>query len=373
MSLFIGLMSGTSMDGIDAALVDMKKNICLYGITRPYSDEARQQLTRLLSGQDNGLGAISQLNTILGREFARAALQLLDESGQNPQDVVAIGSHGQTLCHDTSVAIPYTVQVGCAHTIAEMTGITVVADFRTRDLVLGGQGAPFAPLYHQAVFREQGYPLAVVNVGGIANISCLSSEDEVSGYDVGPGNCLMDAWIFRHLQKPYDKNGAWAASGRVIPSLLRQLQQDGYFSRPIPKSAGKEYFSLEWLEPYLDDAWSAADVQATLLQLTAWAIVSAVKALPTPPLQVLICGGGVHNQALCRSLSLQLPESGVKSTEAVQVNPDYLEAMMFAWFADNTLQNKALNLHGITGATRSAVLGAVYPAGIAVNNNSKRL
>lgn len=369
MSLYIGLMSGTSMDGIDAALVDVATNTFLHGITRPYSADVKQQMEDLLSHGGHGLGALSQINTMIGREFAMASLQLLDESKRSARDIVAIGSHGQTLCHDTTGVIPYTVQSGCAHTIAEMTGITVVADFRTRDLVVGGQGAPFAPIYHQALFRQYGFPLAVVNVGGIANISCLTNDGEVSGYDLGPGNCLMDAWIYEHLRKPFDKHGDWALSGRVIEDLLRRLLQDDYFQRPFPKSVGKEYFSLSWLSGYLSDTWRSCDVQATLLHLTAISIVNGVKAMPNRPAQVLICGGGVHNRALCQLLSLLLPETSVLSTQAFDVSPDYVEAMMFAWFADNALQNRALNLQTITGAKRSAVLGVIYPAGLDHDSN----
>jgi len=364
MSLYIGLMSGTSMDGIDAALVDMTNHSFIQGITRPYSKDVKQQLDDVLSGAWSGPGALSQLNTLIGKEFGLASLQLLEESKRQAKDIVAIGSHGQTLFHDTSVAIPYTLQVGCAHTIAEMTGITVVADFRTRDLVAGGQGAPFAPIYHQAVFRQHGFPLAVVNIGGIANISCLNSEHDLSGYDTGPGNCLMDAWIFKHQQKNYDKHGEWASSGQVIAPLLSQILEDEYFHRPLPKSVGKEYFSCAWLANYLNENWRPVDVQATLLHVTAVSIANAVKSMSTAPSQVLLCGGGVHNRALCQVLSDQLPELDVLSTEALNVSPDYLEAMMFAWFADNALQNKAINLHGVTGAKRPTVLGAIYPAGL---------
>jgi anhydro-N-acetylmuramic acid kinase len=352
------------MDGIDAALVDVTTNTCLHGITRPYDAEIKILIEETLRNGNNSLGHYAQLNTLIGREFAKAVLQLLAESGYSSKTIIAIGSHGQTMCHDTSGSVPYTVQLGCAHTLAEMTGITVVADFRTRDLVVGGQGAPFAPIYHQAIFKDQGLPLAVVNVGGISNLTWLANHEETSGYDLGPGNCLMDAWTKRHLQKNYDKNGEWAASGQVIKSLLTQLLQDDYFQRLPPKSIGKEYFSLEWLNQHELAGYEARDVQATLLELTAAAIAQGIKTLTTRPGQVFLCGGGAHNLALRRSLSLLLNEVPVLSTNELNVNPDFVEAMMFAWLAEKNLTNKALNWHPITGAKHPAILGAIYPAGL---------
>lgn len=364
MKLFIGLMSGTSMDGIDVALVDATSNMFIHGITYPYSPPIKRMLLDALSTDKNSLGYYSQLNTMLGREFAQAVLHLLEISKTPAQDIVAIGSHGQTLCHDTTATIPYTVQSGCAHTIAELTGITVVADFRTRDLVAGGQGAPFAPIYHQAIFQAQGFPLAVVNVGGIANLSWLQNVADVSGYDLGPGNCLMDAWISKHQQLAYDENGAWAASGNVINSLLTRLLEDSYFLRPQPKSIGKEYFSLEWLSKYITEPYPSGDVQATLLQLTARSIANGIEMLPHCPLHVLLCGGGAHNGALLHALTQLLPDISVTSTQAFNVNPDFIEASMFAWLAQKTLDFTPLNLGKITGAKYPAILGAIYPAGI---------
>lgn len=365
MALFIGLMSGTSMDGIDTVLVDSNSNTLIHGLTCPYGKTVKRMLWELVS--DGGVftpGYYSQLNTLIGREFAMAVLKLLTISQISAKDIVAIGSHGQTICHDAAADIPYTVQVGCGHTIAEMTGIQVVADFRTRDLVLGGQGAPFAPVYHQALFKNQEYPLTIVNIGGIANLTCLPNETEVSGYDLGPGNCLMDAWIDHYQQKSYDKNGDWAASGQMIDALLNDLLEDPWFQRPCPKSIGKEYFTLAWLKKHLHAGYVASDVQATLLQLTAHSIAMAVKGLPFIAKYLLVCGGGVHNTALMNALSEQLPQTSVLSTQAYQIHPDFIEAMMFAWLAEQTLASSPLNLKPITGARHSAILGAIYPAGI---------
>lgn len=358
MKLYIGLMSGTSMDGIDAALVDVENNKLIAGITRPYSAHARTQLNKLTSEQAITLADVSQLNTLLGREFAAAVNQLMQEVQAAPCDVVAIGSHGQTVCHDAIAEIPYTMQLGCPHTISALTNMTVVADFRTRDLVLGGKGAPYAPIYHQILFSHLTDAVGIVNIGGIANISYLMTGQSVSGYDVGPGNCLMDAWTHQHLNQPYDKNGEWAAGGHVIEELLTVLLKDAYFHLPSPKSIGKEYFSLSWLGNYLQANYQAQDVQATLLALTVKNIVDAMN----PSIQqIAICGGGAHNQALLQRLKSQLPAVKVDSTGALGINPDFIEAMMFAWLAEKTLSHTPLDLSQITGAQKPAILGAIYP------------
>nr|HAT8713991.1 anhydro-N-acetylmuramic acid kinase [Legionella jordanis] len=362
--LFLGLMSGTSMDGIDAALIDCSTHNFIAGVTRPYSKEAKLSLNEVVSGENQSLKAISQLNRILGLEFAQAAIELLDKAQIPAERIKAIGSHGQTVCHDAYADIPYTLQLGCAHTIAEATRIKVVADFRTRDLVVGGQGAPFAPIYHQALFAHIEHPLILVNVGGVANVTCLMSGGHVYGYDLGPGNCLMDAWIKKHRGLDFDKNGDWARSGQVIMPLLDQLLSDPFFKKPFPKSIGKEYFSLEWINPFLQTNWANADVQATLLQLTSSIVVEAMTKEGIQAKEVLICGGGAHNLALLDSLSKLLPDTKVKSTSAYGIDPDFIEAAMFAWLAEKTLSNIALDLSQITGARRKAILGTIYPAGI---------
>lgn len=364
MKLFIGLMSGTSMDGIDAALLDVDTNRLLAGIIRPYSEDAKQQLQQVLGSVHTTAAVLSQLNTIIGREFAAAVLELLAHADKKACDIVAIGSHGQTICHDPYADIPYTVQLGCAHTIAELTGMTVVADFRTRDLVNGGQGAPFAPLYHQVLFAQIGEPLALVNIGGIANVSYISAQGHATGHDIGPGNCLLDAWIQLHCDKPYDANGAWAATGQVIIPLLQSLMNDPCFKRVAPKSLGKEYFSSAWLMQYLQPNYTPEDVQATLLALTAVTIAEDIKNSPVLVKQVAICGGGAHNKALQAALKQQLPQVNIQSTESLGIDPDFMEAMMFAWLADKTLSHIPLDLKAITGARKMAVLGAIYAAGL---------
>jgi anhydro-N-acetylmuramic acid kinase len=363
-NLYIGLMSGTSMDGIDAALVDTSTQTCIAGLTKAYSTEAKKALNQVLINPIQPPGTYSQLNTILGREFGLAALELLKKSQKSPQQIRAIGSHGQTICHDAQADIPYTIQLACPHTIAEMTGITVVADFRTRDLIAGGKGAPFAPLYHQALFKNQNLPLAIVNVGGIANITYLESEEEILGYDTGPGNCLMDAWVQRHHGLPYDNQGSWASQGIVIKVLLDSLLKDPFFHQSYPKSAGKEYFSLNWLLPHIKEEYSAVDIQATILELTTVTIAESLKMVPICPQKVLLCGGGAHNLSLLNNLQKFLPASSISTTSIFSIDPDFLEAMMFAWLAEKTLTNTVLDLNKITGAKNKVILGAIYPAGI---------
>ncbi len=360
MALYIGLMSGTSMDGVDAALVDLDTNQCVAGMTRPYSEKARDFLEEVLRVESVGLGVLSQLSSVLGREFGQAVLELLEKAHCSAKDVVAIGSHGQTICHDATAEIPYTVQLGCPHTIAEMTGIRVVADFRTRDIVVGGQGAPFAPLYHQALFGHHTLPLAVVNIGGIANVTFLEQSQPPRGYDTGPGNCLMDAWIRQTLNQSYDADGAWASSGHVIQSLLTEMLSDPYFQQTPPKSLGKEYFSHLWLASKLHKTYAPADVQATLLELTAITIAQAVSQHVIKPSQVVLCGGGVHNRALHRAIQRHLSDYPVVSSAHLGADPDFIEAMLFAWLAQKTINNIPVDLAALTGAKKPVILGAVY-------------
>ena len=361
MALYIGLMSGTSMDGIDAAMVNLPSNQLIAGLTRPYSDAARERLNHVLTGKPLRLSTLNQLNTVLGQEFALAVLELLKKASIKASDVMAIGSHGQTICHDATAEIPYTVQLGCPHTIAEMTGIRVVADFRTRDLVVGGQGAPFAPLYHQVLFAHQSKPIAVVNIGGIANVTFLDSSNSLSGYDIGPGNCLMDAWAQQNINKRYDADGHWAASGKVIQPLLSKLLSDSFFQVAPPKSIGKEYFSDKWLFSNAGAQYAPVDVQATLLELTATTIYNAIHQKDTQPSTVIICGGGVHNKALLEALQSHFGACPVLSSHPFGVDPDFLEAMMFAWLAEKTLHEIPIDLTGLTGAKKPIILGAVYP------------
>ncbi|WP_454780908.1 anhydro-N-acetylmuramic acid kinase [Legionella sp. WA2022007384] len=361
MTLYIGLMSGTSMDGIDAALVDVSKNILLCGVTKKYSKEVKTHIDKLLSGADLSLASICQLNTLIGREFANTVNELLQKVKLSASDISAIGSHGQTVCHNTSGTIPYTLQLGCAHTISELTGITVVADFRTRDLVLGGQGAPFAPLYHQQLFNDVNDHIAVVNIGGISNVTFINANEPIKGWDIGPGNCLMDAWIMKHQGASYDAEGAWAQQGEVIEPLLETLMSDSFIIAFAPKSIGKEYFSLSWLEHYLKEGYRPVDIQKTLLAFTAKTIADTVLNEREHIKKMYLCGGGAHNLALLQMLAQLLPQTSVMSIAKVGISPDYVEAMMFAWLAAQTINRIPVDLSTITGSRHPAILGAIYP------------
>jgi anhydro-N-acetylmuramic acid kinase len=375
MTLYIGLMSGTSMDGIDVALVQLPENKLVHGLTRQYSNLVKSQLINLMHEQKSKLAELCQLHTLIGREFAYAVHDILRVSGYSAADIKAIGSHGQTVCHDATTPIPYTLQLGCGHTISSLTGIEVVADFRTRDLVHGGHGAPFAPLYHLELFRQEQEAVAIVNVGGIANVTLLEPNKGAKGWDVGPGNCLMDAWIYHHLHQPYDVDGAWAAEGCVIEPLLKNLLSDPFFRQLPPKSIGKEYFSLAWLTSYGSDVYKAEDVQATLVALTASCIAQNILLNPVPetsnqsaliseqphPKKIYLCGGGTHNKQLVQMLTNYLSQKTIHSVADLSVDPDYLEAMMFAWLASQTLQHIPMDLRGITGSKSTSILGAIYP------------
>lgn len=361
MTFYIGLMSGTSMDGIDAALVDIPSNKLLYGMTKQYSNDLKRRIDEAVNAPNITFASLCQLNTLIGREFADAANNLLQESNVRRKEIKAIGSHGQTVCHDTSVTIPYTLQLGCGHTISSRTGITVVADFRTRDLVNGGQGAPFAPLYHQELFSKTNAAVGLVNIGGISNITFIAPGHPTEGWDVGPGNCLMDAWIYKHQGKLFDAGGSWANQGVVIKPLLEQLLQDSFFALTPPKSIGKEYFSLSWLEAYLNNDYKAVDVQATLLNLTALSIVKTILNRENELKQLYLCGGGTHNEQLKKTISDLLPEVKVMSTDEAGFNADYIEAMMFAWLASQTINQESVNLTAITGSRGPQILGAIYP------------
>ncbi|KTC97466.1 anhydro-N-acetylmuramic acid kinase [Legionella geestiana] len=363
MSIYLGLLSGTSMDGIDAALVDFPSHTLIHAQTLPYEPLLREEIATLCEGALTTPKAMATLNTRIGRAFGEAAREVLRAASIKPRDVIAIGSHGQTVFHDAHADIPVTVQLGCAHTIAEMTGIAVVSDFRTRDLVVGGQGAPLAPVYHAELFGRFGERLAIVNIGGIANVSFVESGKAACGFDTGPGNCLMDAWCARTHGQAFDRDGRFAAEGRVIPSLLDTLLSDPWFDRPIPRSIDKGYFSLERMLAYAKPDWLDADVQATLLAFTATTIAHAITARETGLERVLVCGGGAHNRALLKALSLAMEPLPVESTVAVSVNPDFVEAMLFAWLAHCAATDTPLYLKPITGSSRPVVLGARFPAG----------
>lgn len=364
MSYYIGLISGTSMDGIDAALVDVDTNQLISGITYPYSEPVYQFLLEMAAENQPSLHAVFQLNAMIGKAFATAANELLLKAGINKKQITAVGSHGQTLKHEVLAPAPYSLQLGCGHVIAELTGLPVVADFRTRDMVNNGQGAPLAPIYHQEIFKHVPPPLAVVNIGGISNISFINEQGiVVGGYDTGPGNCLMDLWVKKHFDKIYDENGDWAANGKVMQYMLDAMLNDPYFKKMPPKSLDKAYFADAWLKAFLPVACKNEDIQATLLALTAKTISNEVIRHTTNIQTIILCGGGAHNQALVAAIARELSGHEVKTASSIGVNGDYIEAMMIAWLAHQTINGTAVDLNLITGAKKPAVLGVLYPAG----------
>lgn len=367
-ALFIGLISGTSLDGIDAALVDLTTAVpqLVQAHHAPYDPILLQHLRALSQPGDNEIDRLGELDRQVAIAFAGAVEDLLAQAGVEAHRITAIGSHGQTARHRPAAEFPFTLQIGDPNTLAEMTGITTVADFRRRDMAAGGEGAPLVPAFHQAILQKAGLARVVLNLGGIANITCLPPGEgaTVRGYDTGPANTLLDAWISRHQGQAYDRNGDWARSGRLIGTLLRDLLADPYFSLAPPKSTGTEYFNLAWLESRLAaHEYDPADVQHTLAELTAVSVADAIAAEGLADGETLVCGGGVHNLFLMQRLQHLLPAGRVCSTAAYGLDPDWVEAMAFAWLAQRTLNGLSGNLPSVTGARRAVTLGAIYPAG----------
>lgn len=366
--LFIGLMSGTSMDAADAALVDFSAGAPKLIATRrtPLPPELRGGLLALCVPGENEIERMAALDTQLGEIFADCALALLKKAGVKADAVIAIGSHGQTVRHQPAGAYPFSLQIGNPALIAQRTGITTVADFRRADIAAGGQGAPLAPAFHNAVFRSAQRNRIVINIGGIANITLLPRDAKqfVTGFDTGPGNVLLDAWAERHLGKRMDEDGRFAASGKVNENLLNEFLQDNYFSLAPPKSTGREHFNLAWLDTMLKNHGSvpAQDVQATLCELTAASISDATRRHAPAAEEVLICGGGAHNIHLMQRLRARLQPCPVESTEKYGASPDWIEAMAFAWLAKQTLEGKPGSLPSVTGAGHGVVLGGIYRA-----------
>ncbi|VVN87687.1 anhydro-N-acetylmuramic acid kinase [Pseudomonas fluorescens] len=363
MALYIGVMSGTSLDGLDIALIEQTPAIKLIATHYiPMPETLRAELLGLCaSGPDEiARPAIAQQNWV--QLAAQGIRTLLDKHHLKPEAIRAIGSHGQTIRHEPSRG--FTVQIGNPALLTELTGITVVSDFRSRDVAAGGQGAPLVPAFHEALFDQRAGHRAVLNVGGFSNLSLIETGKPVAGFDCGPGNVLLDAWI--HLQRGdnFDRDGQWAASGKVEPALLKTLLSDPFFLTKGPKSTGREVFNLQWLQQHLAglSPLAAENVQATLLELTALTIVESLRAAQGETQELLVCGGGAHNVALMSRLAALLPNTTVSSTAAYGVDPDWVEAMAFAWLAHCCLEGIAANRPSVTGARGLRVLGAIYPA-----------
>jgi len=361
---YVGLMSGTSLDGIDAVLAEIGPSgqpQLLRTHYRPYPDSLRAQLLALHAPQADEIHLSACAGNELAHLYAEAVGTLLD--GLAPSSVHAIGCHGQTLRHRP--ADGYTLQIGNAALLAELAGIAVVADFRSRDIAAGGQGAPLVPAFHAHTLRHPGIHRVIANIGGIANITDLPQDGTVRGWDTGPGNMLLDAWVKRHHGTHYDRDGAWAASGSAHPGLLAALTKHPYLQSPPPKSAGREQFNLDWLDDTLSElseTLDPADVQATLLEFTARSLADAISRACDGVQELYVCGGGAHNSALMQRIRAHLPNVRVETTAALGIDPDWVEALAFAWLARQTLHHEPGNLPAVTGARGERVLGAIYPA-----------
>lgn len=369
MGKYIGIMSGTSFDGIDAVLVDFSgdtpKTLGDISIAMP---EATQAALHSISQTQasHPLNNLYTLDTQLGQLYSDAVQKLLKETNTNAADVTAIGCHGQTIRHFPNATPAFTVQIGDPNIVAAKTGITTVADFRRRDLAFGGQGAPLAPLFHHAFMLSPDENRAVLNIGGFANISLLPKTGKVTGFDTGPGNVLMDVWMQSQQNKNFDDKGQYAASGTVNKNLLSRLLQHPFFALKPPKSTGRDDFNLDWLQSILQgcpETIKSEDVQATLAELTAFTIAQAIQDNQPDTEKLFICGGGANNDDLLSRIQEHLPNVSVRTTQALGIHPQLTEASLMAWLAKQTIERKPVDLRNITGSTQPSILGGVYYAG----------
>lgn len=382
-ALYVGVMSGTSLDGIDVALADLTTDVprLIHARTHEIEPGLHADLVRLCAPGDDHVDLLGRTDSRFGAAIGRAVLALLEEADVPAAAIRAIGSHGQTIRHRPGARgasaqqgrsddedATFSLQIGDPNRIAELTGISVVADFRRRDMAAGGEGAPLVPAFHRAVFSSDRHRV-VVNIGGMANVTLLPAGDAAAGvnaavaggFDTGPGNVLLDGWARRHLLSPMDRNGDWAAQGRVDPDLLHALLGDPWFGAPAPKSTGREHFDMHWLDARLDRSRAPAAVQATLTELTARSIAHGITGTAAMvPEEVLVCGGGRHNALLMERLQCALPAAKVMTTDAVGVDGDWVEALAFAWLAQCRLEQRPGNAPAATGARGPRILGAIY-------------
>jgi len=368
--VFLGMLSGTSRDGLDTVLVRFgaKQAELLGALCVSYPANLAEVLRRMVHRYRRpDEDELALADRELAEFFALSAWALLDRAGMEASDVTAIGSHGQTVWHNPATRNPESIQLGNPQIIADLTRIRTVGHFRQADLVAGGQGAPLAPLLHQALLKPGAGVRAVLNIGGIANISLLNAAGTVVGYDTGPGSCLLDAWISKHKGCQYDEDGEWSAGGEVDQNLLELMLSDPYFALRPPKSTGVEHFNLHWLQDRLDkrDSEAAAinyrDIQATLCELTAQSIAAAVRKTATD--ELLVCGGGVHNLDLLTRIDRLLPGIAVESTASCGIDPDWMEGILFAWLARERLAGRHQDTRCITGAREPVLLGEVFEPG----------
>lgn len=367
--LYIGIMSGTSMDGIDTALVEFKnqkiKLLASYNHSIPV--HLKKRLKALcLDQHDTTIDMLGEADSELGQVFADAVNRLLQQSEFNAGQIRAIGSHGQTIRHRPDLEHSFSLQIGDANRISYACAITTVADFRRKDMAAGGEGAPLTPIFHQEYFSHKEQNRAVVNIGGIANITFLpkNKNKKCFGFDTGPGNMLMDAWTQRHKNKNFDYQGEWAASSNIDPDLLEKLMQDPFIKSAPPKSTGREHYHLGWLEKQLKNFphLNESQVQSSLCQFTCDSIVYAIQTQLPQIDRLIICGGGIHNKNLLARIANQLPDTIIESSEQHGIHPDWLEAMAFAWLARQTMLGLTGNMTSVTGAKKAVILGSIFPA-----------
>ena len=367
--LTIGLMSGTSVDGVDAALCEFDSNGTMKireTIFHPYNATLRERIHGLCNNAAPPAEDVAKVDKELVECFAKAVNELLRNSNVAPTDVSAIGSHGQTIRHCPECDPPYSQQIGSASALAQKTGMATIGDLRNADLLAGGQGAPLAPGFHNAMFRSVEKNRVILNIGGIANITRLPADaaEPVIGFDTGPGNTLVDAWVRRSLGQAYDRDGQWAQSGTVIPALLQHLLEEPYFQLPPPKSTGRELFSESWLMAKLKNfsECRAEDIAATLVALTVSTIVDAINRFAGDTDEVYVCGGGAHNRFMLEQLATALTGPRLATTAELGIDPDWVEAAAFGWLARQTLLGLPGNLPEVTGASRPVVLGTLHAA-----------
>jgi len=366
---YIGLMSGTSMDGIDAALVEFNKD--QFKLIEHHNHNIPAQLTNTLQqlalNESNiNLDTFGEADSELGDVFANAVNALLKKSKIKASKIKAIGSHGQTIRHSPKAKHAFSLQIGDASKIAYKTGITTVADFRRKDIAAGGEGAPLTPAFHNNIFRTKNENRTVLNIGGISNVTFLAADKSkaCTGFDTGPGNTLMDCWIKKHQQKNFDLNGSWAASTKIDQQLVKQLMSDTFVHKAPPKSTGREHYNLHWLDEQLKsfENIKADTVQASLCEFTAQSIQFAIEKYLPDTQTIIVCGGGVHNTHLIQRLINLLSEIQINTSDQHGLAADWVEAVAFAWLAKQTMEGKPGNLTDVTGADKNVILGAIYPA-----------
>ncbi len=355
-------MSGTSLDGVDAALIQTDANGFHFveAVFHSFEPTLKNELLALNLAGENELLRAAETGNILAGLYSKAVSALLDKTKHSPDTITAIGCHGQTIRHRPELGV--TIQIGNASMLAELTGINVIADFRSRDIAAGGQGAPLVPAFHSAAFRSPTISRAIVNIGGISNLTWLPSTGSITGFDCGPGNLLLDAWIQIHQGKPFDRDGAWSASGTLLPDLLQTMLAHPFFSAPPPKSTGRDTFHLDWLKSFITPQYAPEDIQATLLELSARTIADAINQNCLGADEVYLCGGGAHNTTLRKRLSEFLPKRSVALTDSLGIDADWVEAAAFAWLAYQARHGLPGNLPAVTGAKGPRILGASYPA-----------